>query len=363
MGKIITLPPWSAIGRMTLHSYVSVGGNQYDCGPISIASIKAGIGISEDDVIGQNKRDDVINKWSPFHPGSKVVSPTTGLISIPEDTAPFKMDDWIGYMHTADPPSFISMGDVPFYGAGVVEFDVVIDLGEIDWPNDTKGLGSYDYIHIWKENAKGSTYESDWMASAQIGSSSPMIIPCSDTFSAADTSKTYYIWFGSSSAYGSGKGWRPDNNSANIFFDYQKPTYLRNCYFDSTGQDATQHVGDGVYSVDGFNNQSVSKSGSTWYYNAPTIKAYWVNIYPGSGSYQIYTGLADFYARKNGGVWQAISSLQNVYLDNPDYLGSAALPFSCNDYGDYVDIIAIKGGQSFTTGNQGYVTPEMVEPV
>lgn len=359
MGKIISLPSWAGIGKITIGDATYISGTNYDISNLSITDIKTTIGETSYNLSVLNKREDLMNKYSPYLPANRNINATTKLLYLTEKSAPYSMGDWAGYMHTADAPSYIGSTTVPFYASGAKTFDIVIDYGDNDWSNDSAGLSAYDYVHIWDSNDT-SLNSSNWYASAIMTSTNPLVFTASTTLSAVDTNKTFYLWFGNGSGYANGKGWKPDSNSFTITFDYQQPSYLRYCYFDSTGI-ASELNGLGVYTTNGQTDQSISYSSGNWYYNAPSIKIYYLNT---SYTPTVYTGYATFYARKNGGTWTAISTLSNIYIDNPDTLGTHLLPssLSISEYGNYIDIIAIKQGETLTVGNQGNTTPASSEP-
>jgi len=355
MGKTITIAPWASPAKMTCHDYSNISGYDYDCTNISLNQTKGVIGHANFNLADLCKANSLMNKFSPFHPGTKNIKADKTL-ELVQDSIPHSLGEFAGYMDAADEPNNIELGPLLFHAAGSYNFNLAIDLADVDWPNDTD-LGSFDYIHVWKNNTAADVSAASHIGYAQISTSSPLIINCTDTFSASSTTNTYYVWFGSTASISAGRGWRPDNNDSDVVFTYQPPSYLRRCYFDSTGS-TNELIGLGTYSEDGSTDQSISAAGDTytgtvvyWYYNTST-----------AGPYQLVTGNVDMYARKNDGSWTAISSLTNIAVSDPKVISSASLPFTVATNGDVIDILAIKAGETLTVGNQGYATPSEVEP-
>lgn len=354
MGKTITLAPWAGPAKMTCHPYTNTSGNNYDCYNIKTGKIRSVIAWPNNDLADICKSNEILNRYSPFHPGNKVVNGTTKILELSEPST-FAEGSFAGYMHSAEEP-YVITNEVTFTAAGTVNFVLAFDLGDVDWPEDS-ALSTATHVHIFNDNGT-TAIEANHIGSAEILSSNPLVISCSDDgFSAANTSRTYYAWFGGSSA-SVGKIWRPVNNSAAITFTYLAPSYLRRCYFDCTGV-ANSTIGLGAYTKDTYADQSVDQASDT--YTAAGVVPWYLQTSP-SQPVQLTTGNVDFYARKNDGAWQQISTRQNVAVGDPIIVTGAALPFTINQYSDVVDILIRVAGQTLTPANQGYCAPSDGEP-
>lgn len=354
MGKTITLAPWAGPARMTCHSYTDLGGNAYDCYNVTTAKIRNTIGGSSNQVSVLNKLDQNMNRYSPFHPGNKNINGVTKILELSEDAGPFGIGEFAGYMHSAEEP-YVITGGVTFTPAGTVNFQLAFDLGDVDWP-EVSELSAGTHVHIFRDNGT-TAYEIDHVGSGEILSANPLVISCTDTLPASNTTKTYYVWFGGASAT-SGKVWRPVNNTKVVTFTYLAPTYLRRCYFDCTGV-ANSTIGLGAYTKDTYADQAVEHTSDS--YTADGVVPWYLQASP-SQPVQLTTGNVDFYARKNDGAWTQIASRQNVAAGDPIIISGASLPFTIDQYSDIVDILIRVAGQTLTPTNQGYCSPSDGEP-
>lgn len=347
MGKLITLPlNYSAanndVGVLTLDS-----GRDYFRSDINVNAIKSSTGSISNLRTGLANYAS-INKWAAFKPNNGTIASGLAISGLgnqlmyPTRTV-FKLLDWGGYNHAAEPPELnLTTDDVDYTSGSTVYPTMVYNLGEIDWRELLYSGDEIDSINII-DASDGTTV----MARFEITDARLTAGVISETFAVSTTgfsgteNKTYEIWFGHYFGGGTIRDkifYVPDGNGneLTVTFNELEISSTHTVDDDETWSNITYPPT--VLAFANITSESLTPTTAQFNFTIEYFGTGGDGFVGETGSETI-----DIYYRINGGSWESFQSNSLALGSTPQSINKS-WPSTAPSYGDSVEFKYVPDG-------------------